>query len=56
LSRFLAAASALASSIAAAHPGHGASAASHWHSTDVLGFVLAGLAATAIVWFTRGKK
>jgi hypothetical protein len=56
MSRVLAAASTLLSPLAFAHSGHGAAGASHWHATDVLGFVLAGVVATALVWFTRGKK
>ncbi len=38
-----------------AHEGHGFSA-SHWHATDVWGFVtLAGIVGAAL-WFSRGKK
>lgn len=40
--------------MAAAHEGHGP-AGSHWHATDALGFVVAGAAAAAALWFTRRK-
>ena len=40
--------------MAAAHEGHGA-VGSHWHATDTLGFVIAGVAAAAALWFTRRK-
>jgi hypothetical protein len=40
---------------ARAHEGHGLPGPSHWHASDVLGFVaLAGVVA-AIAWW-RGKK
>ena len=38
---------------ALAHDGHSLSA-SHWHATDVLGFVIAAALVTAAVYF--GKK
>jgi hypothetical protein len=39
---------------ALAHEGHGLPGASHWHSTDTIGFLLvAGVAAA--MWFTRKK-
>ncbi|WP_168708637.1 hypothetical protein [Hydrogenophaga sp. PAMC20947] len=40
---------------ALAHDGHGL-LGSHWHPTDVLGFVAAGGAVALLVWFSgRGK-
>ena len=42
-------------STAFAHEGHGLFG-SHWHATDVLGFVAGGIAVTVAVWLTRGKK
>ncbi len=42
-------------SIAFAHEGHGL-AGSHWHSTDVLGFVAVGCLAAVAIWLSgRGK-
>ena len=38
-----------------AHDGHGL-LGSHWHATDVLGFVAAGAVVGLMVWFSgRGK-
>ena len=38
-----------------AHDGHGLMG-SHWHATDVLGFVLVGGLAAAAIWLSgRGK-
>jgi hypothetical protein len=38
-----------------AHDGHGLMG-SHWHSTDVLGFVVVGGLAAAAIWLSgRGK-
>jgi hypothetical protein len=39
---------------AQAHEGHGLPGTSHWHSTDVIGYVLAACIAGAL-WFTRKK-
>jgi hypothetical protein len=39
---------------AQAHEGHGLPGTSHWHSTDVIGYVLAAGIAGAL-WFTRKK-
>ncbi len=39
-----------------AHEGHGIETASHWHATDTLGLILAGVAVVIAVWFTRGGK
>jgi len=36
-----------------AHDGHGLPGA-HWHATDVLGFVVLGVAVA--IWLSRGKK
>ena len=38
-----------------AHNGHGL-AGTHWHATDVLGFVAAALAVGLAVWLSRGGK
>jgi len=38
-----------------AHDGHGL-AGSHWHSTDVLGFVALGCLAALAVWLSRRDK
>ncbi|HYE40939.1 MAG TPA: hypothetical protein VEB23_13470 [Ramlibacter sp.] len=39
-----------------AHPGHGMVAASHWHASDLWGFLLLGAAVLAAIWFSRGGK
>jgi hypothetical protein len=44
-----------ATTAAFAHDGHGLGG-SHWHSTDVAGFVALALMAALAVWFTRGGK
>ena len=38
-----------------AHDGHGLTG-SHWHTTDVLGFVAAAVAVGVAVWLSRGGK
>ena len=38
-----------------AHDGHGQIAGSHWHSTDVFGFVAIAVV-LAIIYFKRGGK
>jgi hypothetical protein len=38
-----------------AHDGHGL-AGTHWHATDVLGFVAAAVAVGVAVWLSRGGK
>ena len=38
-----------------AHNGHGL-VGTHWHPTDVLGFVAAALAVGVAVWLSRGGK
>lgn len=43
-----------ASTTALAHDGHGL-AGSHWHATDVHGFVLVAVLAAIAVWLSRGK-
>ncbi len=40
---------------ALAHEGHGLPGAAHWHSTDVIGYVLAA-AILGALWLTRGGK
>lgn len=40
---------------ALAHEGHGMLGFSHWHSTDVLGFVAVAALVTLVMW-TRGRK
>ena len=43
-------------SFAFAHEGHGIEGASHYHATDVWGFVSMAVAAAVVWWFTgRGK-
>ncbi|MEO5670897.1 MAG: hypothetical protein ABIR26_09435 [Ramlibacter sp.] len=37
-----------------AHDGHGMQG-SHWHATDVSGFVLVVVLATLAIWLSRGK-
>jgi hypothetical protein len=51
-SALLASAALLGPSAALAHDGHGLFG-SHWHATDVLGFVAAGAVVAAAVWFGR---
>ena len=47
---------ALLPSLAVAHEGHGMEGASHYHATDVWGFVSIVVAAAVVWWFTgRGK-
>jgi len=42
--------------LAVAHEGHGIEGASHYHATDVWGFVSMAVAAALVWWFTgRGK-
>ena len=38
-----------------AHDGHGLMG-SHWHSTDVLGFVVVGCLAAVAIWLSRRGK
>jgi len=45
----------LMSMAAQAHPGHGLPGFSHWHATDVLGYVLMAAVAAAAVWWLRRK-
>ena len=42
-------------STAFAHDGHGL-AGTHWHATDVWGFVVVGGLAAAAIWFSRKNK
>jgi hypothetical protein len=42
----------LANGVALAHDGHGLWG-SHWHATDVLGFVATGAAVVAALWWGR---
>jgi len=42
-------------STAFAHDGHGL-AGSHWHATDVWGFVVVGGLAAAAIWVSRKGK
>jgi hypothetical protein len=44
-----------ASQAASAHEGHGLPGISHWHGTDVLGFV-GVVAVMAAVWWLGGRK
>ena len=45
----------LPASAAFAHNGHGL-AGTHWHATDVMGFVAAAVAVGVAVWLSRGGK
>ncbi len=44
-----------ASSLALAHDDHGLQG-SHWHATDVLGFVALGAAIAVALWLSRGGR
>jgi hypothetical protein len=39
-----------------AHDGHGAGAGSHWHATDVWGFVVVGTLCALAIWIARKGK
>ena len=39
---------------ALAHEGHGLPGSAHWHSTDVIGYLLAA-GIVALLWFNRRK-
>jgi hypothetical protein len=54
-SRTIAALAALAPWAASAHEGHGLPGASHWHASDVLGYLLLAAAVAAAVYFSRRK-
>ncbi|MFZ5544713.1 MAG: hypothetical protein ACOZJZ_14230 [Pseudomonadota bacterium] len=45
---------ALATPWALAHPGHGFDEP-HWHASDALGFLIAGVAAAGLAWWMRRK-
>jgi drug/metabolite transporter (DMT)-like permease len=45
---------ALAAPWAQAHPGHGLDEP-HWHATDALGFLIAGVVAAGLAWWMRRK-
>ncbi len=45
----------LAVQTAHAHEGHGLPGISHWHSTDVLGFVGVAALIAGVIWF-KGRK
>jgi hypothetical protein len=45
----------VASGTALAHEGHGLHGASHWHASDVTGFVLVGAIAALVLWLARRK-
>ena len=45
----------LAVQTAHAHEGHGLPGISHWHSTDVLGFVVVAALIAGVIWF-KGRK
>ena len=44
-----------AAQVAQAHEGHGLPGSSHWHASDVLGFVLIAAVAAGIAWWRRRK-
>jgi hypothetical protein len=39
-----------------AHDGHGLGGGSHWHATDVWGFVVVGALSALAVWIARKGK
>ena len=45
----------LAVQTAHAHEGHGLPGISHWHSTDVLGFIAVAALIAGVIWF-KGRK
>ncbi len=47
---------ALLPAFAQAHEGHGIEGASHYHATDVWGFVVIAIAAAVVWWFTGRNK
>jgi hypothetical protein len=42
--------------LARAHEGHGIEGASHYHATDVWGFVALAIVAAVVWWFTGRDK
>jgi hypothetical protein len=53
--KWIAAVGTMASTGAAmAHGGHGVEEA-HWHATDLYGFVVVAVLATAAIWFSRSE-
>lgn len=44
----------LAAGAASAHPGHGLDGP-HWHASDAVGFLIAGVAAALVAWWMRRK-
>jgi hypothetical protein len=38
------------------HDGHGVGAGSHWHATDVWGFVVVGTLCALAIWIARKGK
>jgi hypothetical protein len=45
----------ISTSAAFSHENHGLHG-SHWHATDVWGFVALGIASAVAVWWSRGGK
>jgi hypothetical protein len=45
----------LSTGAAHAHEGHGLPGISHWHSTDVLGFIAVAALVVGFIWF-KGRK
>ena len=45
----------LSTGAAHAHEGHGLPGISHWHSTDVLGFIAVAALVAGFIWF-KGRK
>lgn len=45
----------LSAGAAHAHEGHGLPGISHWHSTDVLGFIAVAALVAGVIWF-KGRK
>ncbi len=46
----------IATALAQAHEGHGIEGASHYHATDVWGFVAIAIVAAVVWWFTGRHK
>jgi hypothetical protein len=45
---------AVAAPLAMAHPGHGLEEP-HWHASDAVGFLIAGVVAAGLAWWMRRK-
>jgi hypothetical protein len=52
--RLLAATLATLAASVHAHPGHGIATDTHWHASDVWGFVALGALVLLAIWLSRG--